>query len=255
MIGRTNTGGGGVGGLNFQVIGGTTAPNNPKENTIWVNTSTKITGWVFSATQPTRATGMVWISVGASSPVAFNALKKNNITVYPLSAKQYVSGAWLDKTAKTYQNGAWVDWMPEGALFYHGDQIVDVTGGWQFTNFDGWSFESSYGNMDGGLSITIPTSGNRGGVFTIKNKVIKGNYTKLCVLLKDYDNTSGAFKVYVGVPSQNTSPNISGHFTIISNPTGNGVHKVDISKASASFYVACGATGLGGVTFEEVWLE
>ena len=103
--------------------------------------------------------------------------------------------------------------------------------------------------------MTIPTSGNRGGVFTIKNKVIKGNYTKLCVLLKDYDNTSGGFKVIVGVPSQNTSPNISGHFSIISNPTGNGIHKVDISKASASFYVACGATGLGGVTFEEVWLE
>lgn len=111
MIGRTNTGGGGVGGLNFQVIGGTTAPNNPKENTIWVNTSTKITGWVFSATQPTGATGMVWIPVGASSLAAFNALKKNNITVYPISAKQYISGAWVERTAKSYQNGAWVDWL------------------------------------------------------------------------------------------------------------------------------------------------
>ncbi len=246
----------GGGGLNFKVVGGTTQPSNPSENTIWVNTSATITSWIFSATEPTNPTeGMAWISTGASSPVGFNTLKKNCVMIYPLSAKQYVSGAWVDVTAKSYQNGAWVDWMPEGALFYHGDQIVDVTGGWQFTNYDGWAFESAYGNTDGGLSVTIPTSGNRGGTFTTKNKVVKGNYTKLCVLLSNYDNTSGSFKVIVGVPSQNTSPNISGHFTITNNPTGNGVHKVDISKASASFYVACGATGLGGVTFEEVWLE
>lgn len=51
MIGRTNTGGGG-GGLNFKAVGGTTAPTNPKENMIWVNTDQKITGWNFSATDP-----------------------------------------------------------------------------------------------------------------------------------------------------------------------------------------------------------
>ena len=34
MIGRTNAGGGAS--LNFKVVGGTAAPSNPKENTIWV---------------------------------------------------------------------------------------------------------------------------------------------------------------------------------------------------------------------------
>lgn len=104
------SGGGGGASLNFKVVGGTAAPNNPKENTIWVNTDAEITGWVFSATEPeTASEGMVWISVGTSSPVAFNALKKNNITVYPLTAKQYVSGAWVDKEAKSYQSGTWKD--------------------------------------------------------------------------------------------------------------------------------------------------
>lgn len=97
--------------LNFDVVGGTSQPSNPKENMIWVNTSTKITSYIFSATKPTGSAGMVWISTGTSSPVEFNALRKNGIQVYPISAKQYISGKWVDKTALSYQNGKWVDWF------------------------------------------------------------------------------------------------------------------------------------------------
>ena len=101
-------GAGGANPLNFKVVGGTTAPANPKENTIWVNTDVAISSWVFSATQPASATnGMVWIYTVASSTVAFNALKKNGIEVYPVSAKQYVNGTFVDKTAKSYQGGEW----------------------------------------------------------------------------------------------------------------------------------------------------
>ena len=96
--------------LNFTVVGGTTAPSNPVENTIWINTSTTISSWEFSATQPIASSGKVWICISASSTVEFNALKSNGIKVYPISAKQYVSGAWVDKTAKSYQNSRWVEW-------------------------------------------------------------------------------------------------------------------------------------------------
>ena len=97
--------------LNFKVVGGTSAPSSPKENTIWVNTDAGITSWAFSAAQPETATaGMVWIYTGTSTPAEFNSLKKNSIVVCPVSAKQYISGAWVYKTAKIYQNGAWVDW-------------------------------------------------------------------------------------------------------------------------------------------------
>lgn len=117
MIGRTNTGGGGgSGGLNFKVVGYATEAellaDTPKENTIGIITTNKITGWLFSATEPESPTeGMVWISTGSSSAVEFNALKKNGIQVYPLSAKQYVSGAWVDVTAMSYQDSQWVDWF------------------------------------------------------------------------------------------------------------------------------------------------
>jgi hypothetical protein len=41
--------GGGSNPLNFKVVGGTSEPANPKENTIWINTDENITDWAFSA--------------------------------------------------------------------------------------------------------------------------------------------------------------------------------------------------------------
>lgn len=103
---------GGGASLNYKVVGGATQPTAASENTIWVNTSTAITSHVFSAEQPSSpSAGMVWFNIGTSCSAPFNVLKKDNtIKVYPVGCMQYVSGAWVSKTAKTYQNGAWVDW-------------------------------------------------------------------------------------------------------------------------------------------------
>ena len=116
--------------INFEVVGNPQPPA-PTNNTIWVDTDTEITGWHFKATEPeSPSTGMVWFPIGTESPVEFNALKENGIEVYPLSAKQYVGGAWVDVTTKTYQGGEWVEWLPEGALYYFGNQCVSTSGGW-----------------------------------------------------------------------------------------------------------------------------
>ena len=123
----------GAGGanLNFKVIGGTATPANPKENTIWVNTSTAVTSWVFSVTEPeVPVSGMVWFFTGITSGASFNALKKNDIQVYPVSAKQYVSGAWVEKPAKIYQGGAWVKLLPDLFLLSKDGTHDGVTGGW-----------------------------------------------------------------------------------------------------------------------------
>lgn len=129
MIGRTNTGGGG-GGLNFKVVGGTAAPSNPKGNMIWLNTSVPITGYYFSVTQPENMLpGEVWVYIGTSSTVAFSATKKNPVMVYPISASQYVDGALVGVGAYSYQNGKWVSWITY--LYRAGDECTDLTGGWQ----------------------------------------------------------------------------------------------------------------------------
>lgn len=116
--------------LRFDVIDGTEEPTNPKEDTIWVNTSTPITDWIFSSTQPKTSPGRVWFCTGTSSVAKFNALKKNQIQVYPLYAKQCVSDAWQNVTAKSYQNGAWIEWW-DGTILAGANQYESFTGGWQ----------------------------------------------------------------------------------------------------------------------------
>lgn len=109
--GGGNAGGGAGAGLNFKVVGGTSAPSNPAENTVWVNTDTTITSWELSPVQPTAVTGKVWVFTSEASNVKFNALKTNGIRVYLMSVKQYISGEWVAKTPKIYQDGSWKDWI------------------------------------------------------------------------------------------------------------------------------------------------
>lgn len=125
--------GGGSGGLNFKIVSYATESellaDMPKENTIGVITSIPITGYHFGTEEPSpAAAGMVWSITGIRSAVEFNALKKNAVQVYPMSAKQYIGGAWVDKTAKSYQGGKWVDWI---TYFLVGEnQFENLTGGW-----------------------------------------------------------------------------------------------------------------------------
>lgn len=104
-----NLGGSGGASLNFTVITNP-KPEAAKENTIWVDTDS-IASWAFSATAPEKPEdGMVWFSVGSSSSAAFNALKRNSVMVYPLYAKQYAEGAWVDRSSEIYQDSSWVEW-------------------------------------------------------------------------------------------------------------------------------------------------
>lgn len=132
--------GGAGGGLNFKVLGGTTRPTNPKENTIWVNTPNEITGWALSPFDPENPIdGMVWVElVSENKSTPFNALSKNvqGIWVYPDSSKQYIGGEWIVFETKIYQNNDWVDlafWLLDGD-----DQYTENSGGWQI-NFGGIS--------------------------------------------------------------------------------------------------------------------
>lgn len=124
---------GGGAELNFEIVGGTVEPVDPVENTIWVNTETEITGWVFSEKEPTNPVeGLVWFVSGTYDPININALKKNEIHTSFGSTFQYISESWVDKTADTlvYQPHEWVE-MWNGGLYDAGNEFVDITGGWQ----------------------------------------------------------------------------------------------------------------------------
>lgn len=114
--GYKHGGSGGANPLNFTVK---TYPSEtelkadkPKENTIGVITTTTMTSWVFSATEPTEPeVGVVWIKVDTSSPVEFDALKSKTLLVYPISAKQYNLDEFTGVTAMSYQSGEWKQWI------------------------------------------------------------------------------------------------------------------------------------------------
>lgn len=123
-----NMSGGGA-SQNFAVVGGASVPENHRENTVWVETDTDIAIWAFSPVEPDAPEeGMVWLKTGTASPVAFNALKKNCIILFPTECLQYIDGAWVNKKAKSYIDGAWVDWL-YGIIYSYGDEHEDFTGG------------------------------------------------------------------------------------------------------------------------------
>lgn len=121
-------GAGGGSSLNFKVVGNP-QPANAKENTIWINTDDKITGWDFTLVEPSAPTeGMIWVCTNFYSITPFNALKKNSLMVYPVLAKQYLGGLWLVKEAMIYQGGTWKAWW-DGTLYDSGKQYEAFTGG------------------------------------------------------------------------------------------------------------------------------
>ena len=257
MIGRTNVGGGGSGGLNFQIVGGTSTPASPKENTIWVNTSTTITDWVFSATQPTGATGRVWISTSTSSLVEFNALKKNGIQVYPISAKQYVGGAWVGVTAKTRQNGAWVDWW-DGYLFKNGDEYESVTGGWVSapkaysagTN----AVAAKITKADG--TITASPNGDGGCILYTANKIDLSGYSTLIFDGKVSNATAyeslANMRVWSEIGSYSTSNAVA---TASLQRNVDGEVTLDVSGLDGEYYIGFGLYASGTVVMRSMRLE
>lgn len=244
MIGRTNTGGGGGGGLNFQVVGGTTAPSNPKENMIWVNTSTKITSYIFSATEPEAPAdgkdGPVWITTGTSSTMAFNALKKNGIQVYPISAMQYVSGAWASVTVMSYQGGVWVDWW-DGYFYKYGDEYTEKTGGFVVVGTASLTKETKY------LSVTGSV---QGGIYTSKTVDLTG----ISALVFDWTCNNG-FRDTRFLVSKTQSTSYSGAGAVVLEATtGSGARKettLDVSSLSGNYYIGVGrfATGDGAAFY------
>lgn len=253
--------GGGGAGLNFKVVGGATQPASATENTIWVNTDTAITSYVFSVTEPTGIPGLVWITTGATGSVEFNAIKKNYIQIYPISAKQYISGAWVDKTAKSYQNGEWVDWWT-GGLYDMGDEFTSVTGGWEVVALP-WNTSTDAKRLHtltkGESNMTAKTTGNGGSAIRTVNAINLTGYTKLKANVKTSkadSNTFRTMRVWKANQSYLHTPDSEAY---VSMPTTQSDIEIDIGtldglhRIGFCLYVANGDTAT--YTINKVWLE
>ena len=253
-----NVSGGGGTALNFRVVGGTTAPTNPAENCIWVNTDTPITSWIFSATKPSPAeAGMVLITTGTSSTVEFNALKKNDIQVYPISAKQYVSGAWVDKDAKSYHNGKWVDWVTY--LLNGADTCDSITGGWSvrkhIANYP------SIGTADftkAGITLTNPN--NTSVSVMTNNKIDLSNKKSIIVKIPNasFFHNGSCLLYFSSDPLSKPNEGTGNHAAAIALEIGENVIDIPSGLVNGAFYVSIGMNVYGGdqsATIQVVYLK
>lgn len=123
----------------FNVVISTSRPENPRENTIWINGTGN--NWVYSIVKPDdeNAQGWIWIQSGLKSPEDMQILpsnKKNNkIYAYPIKAYANISGgSWTRCDIEFFVNGKWVN--PEsGTIISNGQTIVKF-------NSDNWIYKS-----------------------------------------------------------------------------------------------------------------
>lgn len=244
------TAGGNAPKLNFSVVGGAAAPASPAENTIWVNTTTAITGYTFAAQAPqSPAAGMVWIQTGASSSVAFPATKDNPILVYPLTAQQYISGAWVNKTAKSWQGGAWVDWsvyyFDFGRQAYKWQTRAVPFGEYRNSNGTGTLTVNSDGSVTYGIvdNNTDPGSRQRSGVYELASDV---DLTSIKTLHFDIDATfatyySSGLCVYKR-DAANPLSNAAAHVVLNSGMDLSGGVDLDVSALTGSWCIGMGVS-------------
>ena len=232
--------------LNFQVVGGTTEPESPAENTIWVNTDQAITSWVFSHNQPeSPSEGMVWIVNGVSGISEFDAVSDVSLIVQVAGVKQYVNGAWEMKTVKVYQNGAW--YSLSIYLVKNGIDNTEKTGGWD--TGVGWGYNSDVVSPtitfdDGIMKVTYPTNDDLqfGGIST-KNPIDLTNYNTLEMLLSSAQATGSSYPSQGGVSAlymclgKDTNSKVATAAIAVKESVTNKVASINISDLTGLYYI------------------
>ena len=235
MIGMTNARGGG--GLNLKVVGGTTQPENPRENTIWINTDTAITGYVLSPTQPeTVAEGTVWLKT-ADTGTEINVGKKNPVLLHVADGKLYTGGAWANAEGWAYANGSWQQFAWERFyLFRDGLDNTEVTGGWTNSGYSDNNGSITYGAVtivDDYLRFA-PKSGGFAGGGTAKKVDLQGfkKIVAVCTATNNDGESTFSLSNYKDAHKARSVVSING---------GNKFEKkelsLDLSKAQGSYYV------------------
>lgn len=117
--------------LDFKVYTVPTEPTTGAEDGIAIISTVPMKNWVLSPNEPTgapRSVGDVWIRYSVTGD-AFNILKQGAMLIAPITAWQYVGGAWIDVEMRRYQNGARLV-MWDGELYSYGNEYPGITGGW-----------------------------------------------------------------------------------------------------------------------------
>ena len=200
--------------------------------------------------------GFIWIANTTKGTISFNALKKNGIILYPLSAKQYIGDAWVDVIAKSYQNGEWIEWITY--LYKNGNEFTNLTGDFSITYSNNKGTGTLTKNAD---SLYLYSKGSTGSganfmVYTGKKINLTGFSTLYARIA--FTNTKST-RIYLGVNSVNTAMPTTEYFFTTEEST-DGIVTFDVSNIPGEYYVGIGVTGsavsnVGNCYVYEVYLK
>ena len=241
----------GGGGLNFKIIGGTTQPSSPKENTIWVNTSTAIGEWQFSETEPTTrvnggvlGVGDVWITEEKFKEISFNVFKKNGLNISIHTPKQWNGTSWENKKSYIYQNGEWIE-IPRILRIFPSEYACDWDNWTVSTNTGVWAYASNSmyfsGHSDG-------STHKLEGLLADFSK-----YSKVCIHIDEngrYNDNDFRFRW-----RKSSDDALTVDYRISDQPSIVGTHKVDISSISDECYLDIYGRYGGGGVITDIWFE
>lgn len=233
--------------LNFKVVGGTTQPANPSENTIWVNTDTAITSWVFAAEAPAiAADGMVWVQTATIAPNAFNALKKNTLMAYPIGVFMYDGAAWATATAQIFYGGEWHGFellLYERGTLFNQDVIPILNNGASYnTDHIGLNYQSGT-NVRGIYTQTAPPNGYST-VHMIVRSDLGGGYTS--------DAQYGQNTLTASLPTIVTTGSGRVSYESITVPGTETEITINITGAYG-FFIGCTNSGRSAIVYK-IWL-
>lgn len=243
----------GGGDLNFYIVGGTAQPSNPKENTIWINTSTAITEWIFSEEEPASPVdGMVWVELG--NGLSFDAIddEENLIHLSFKKVRQRINGAWDKPPTSFFQNGRWNEVSAEFYLFKEG---AGAQNGYKIEQY---LDSPDQGNVTNARILWSDSAGS-GGAFAVTPKIDLTRYSTLYVELQSTGrfSDSGTYTNQIGVgtnlPSNAQAP---GDFTtsISQYSTDRVIVPVPIDLVNQEMYVKFFGYATTGYVYN-IWLE
>lgn len=229
----------------------------PADNTIGVVTyGEEITAWVFAPVRPgSMAEGMLWVATGNASPAAFNALKKNAITINPVACWQYIGGQLVQREAYLRLNGEWVE-LWDGTLFDFGDSHEKITGGFvnTATNAGGAVITA---NSDG--SLTIKPGANYGAsIYHTKNKIDLSGFETLHMYGEIWE-ADGPYRCGLGIWTEIGTDAATNRaaFVMSTMAAGDAEYIIDVSSLTGSYYIGVWVQdhpNYASVTMDELWL-
>ena len=193
--------------------------------------------------------GTVWITTGTSSTAPFNALKKNGIMVYPLSAKQYISGAFVNVTAKSHRNDEWVEWVEY--VFRAGNGLSGEAKTWH-------EDRASISINNEAISVSY-TAQSTGFTSVAKGEPIDvSNYSVLCIEATTTETHASTYAQRFGLTKNAHSSgygslNWAAEKKFTANNTKT-VYRLDISNLTGEYYLWF-TWGAAKSTIYNVWFE